>query len=238
MIKFSMVDVESVTSSVPRSNFDEAALDTLADMILESGGILKPLVLKNTGFEQYSVFDGHFEYYAAVRAREKNPREGETVNAFIILPENESAVVKQAATLTSFMNKDSVAAAKTEMPQLIEAMPSNGLIQQVEKLLYRQQASLDEQLKTINEKLDKLIPPPPPPKPNLLTATKQEIIEAMKNEKQADSAWNAIEHWKQEGRVLSWDNLKKSIKSKEHKIKNFAEGTYKKLQEVADIPHQ
>lgn len=94
-----MVDVASITSSVPRSNFQEADLDILSDKILESGGILKPLILKKTGFEKYEVIDGHFEYYAAVRAREKNPSDGEMVNALIISSDNEEAVLKQAAVL-------------------------------------------------------------------------------------------------------------------------------------------
>jgi hypothetical protein len=97
MTNFLMVDVASVTSSIPRSSFNEANLDILADMILESGGILKPLVLKKTGFEKYEVVEGHFEYYAAVRAREKNPSEGEMVNALIFTPEEEEAVLKQVA---------------------------------------------------------------------------------------------------------------------------------------------
>ena len=92
MTKFLIVEIEGVTSSVPRSNFEETDLDTLADSILESGGILKPLVLKKIGFEKYEVIDGHFEYYAAVRAREKNPNRGEIVNAFIIPDEKEDAV--------------------------------------------------------------------------------------------------------------------------------------------------
>ena len=94
-----MVDVESVTSNVPRSNFQEADLEILADLILESGGILKPLVLKKTGFEQYEVVDGHFEYYSAVRAREKNPSEGDMVSALIISSENEDVALKQIASL-------------------------------------------------------------------------------------------------------------------------------------------
>ncbi|MEH2252855.1 MAG: chromosome partitioning protein ParB [Nostoc sp.] len=99
MIKFFMVDVESVTSNVPRSNFQEADLEILADLILESGGILKPLVLKKTGFEKYEVVDGHFEYYSAVRAKEKNPSEGDMVSALIISSENEDVALKQVASL-------------------------------------------------------------------------------------------------------------------------------------------
>jgi hypothetical protein len=101
MTEFFMLDVSSITSSVSRSNFQEADLENLADMILESGGILKPLVLKKIGFEKYEVIDGHFEYYASVRAREKNPSEGEMVNSLIISSEKEEAVLKQAAVLRS-----------------------------------------------------------------------------------------------------------------------------------------
>ncbi|MBI1242332.1 MAG: chromosome partitioning protein ParB [Nostoc sp. RI_552] len=106
MTDFLMVDVASVNSSIPRSNFHEADLDILADKILESGGILKPLVLKKIGFEKYELLDGHFEYYAAVRAREKNPDEGEMVNAFIIPSEKEEAVLKQATILSSLNSSD------------------------------------------------------------------------------------------------------------------------------------
>ncbi|MEA5514043.1 ParB N-terminal domain-containing protein, partial [Nodularia sp. UHCC 0506] len=101
MTNFLMVDVAGVTSSVPRSKFAEADLNILADKILESGGLLKPLVLRKIGFEKYEVIDGHFEYYAAVRAREKNSDEGEMVNALIIPSEQEEAVLKQAVILKS-----------------------------------------------------------------------------------------------------------------------------------------
>jgi len=39
-------------------------------MILDCEGIIRPLVLKLTG-QRVAVVDGHFEYHAAVRAREK-----------------------------------------------------------------------------------------------------------------------------------------------------------------------
>lgn len=99
MLNFSLVDVKSIISDVPRSNFVEADLDNLADMILETGGIIRPLVVKMTGAESYTVVDGHFEYYAAVRSKEKDPRKGEMVNAFIISPKSEQIVKKQAEAM-------------------------------------------------------------------------------------------------------------------------------------------
>jgi predicted nucleic acid-binding OB-fold protein len=98
MTELLRVDIESVSSSQSLSNFSKADLDLIADRILESGGLLKPLVLKKTGFEKYEVVDGHFEYYAALRAYEKNPHAAE-VNALIIPPESEKSVVKQVEAL-------------------------------------------------------------------------------------------------------------------------------------------
>jgi len=69
MISFSLVDVKDITSNMTRSSFPEADLDRIAQMILDCEGIIRPLVLKLTG--QRVAVDGHFEYYAAVRAREK-----------------------------------------------------------------------------------------------------------------------------------------------------------------------
>ena len=96
-MKFYTVDVKNITCDVPPSNFPNDALNTLADIIIESGGIIRPLILKTIGLETYAVVDGYFEYYAAVRAREKNPRQCEMVNAFVISPKNEDEIFKQVA---------------------------------------------------------------------------------------------------------------------------------------------
>ena len=48
---------------------------------------------------QRGIFLILFEYYAAVRAREKNPRQGEMVNACVIAPKVEDLVVKQVVSL-------------------------------------------------------------------------------------------------------------------------------------------
>lgn len=162
MTTFLMVDVESVTSSIPRSNFLETDLDLIADMILESRGILKPLVLKKTGFEKYEVVDGHFEYYAAVRAREKNSSEGEMVNALIVSPEKEEAVVKQAAALKSLESSNN------QVKTSIEKMPSESRLANIELRfekqinefraeLARDRQRLEDKLKEIESKTPKQI---------------------------------------------------------------------------------
>lgn len=95
MFDFYLVDVKNITSDVARSSFDESDLERLADLVLESKGIIKPLILKPIDVDEYTVIEGHFEYYVAVRAKEKNPRQGEMVNAFVISQKNEENISKQ-----------------------------------------------------------------------------------------------------------------------------------------------
>ncbi|MFM6401842.1 hypothetical protein [Planktothrix sp.] len=96
MIKFSLVDVSSIQASVPRSNFSEEQIEQLADMILECEGVLNVILLTQTGINNYRVLAGDLEYYAALRAKEKNPRQGEMINAVIVQPQNQEVLLKQA----------------------------------------------------------------------------------------------------------------------------------------------
>jgi hypothetical protein len=89
------VDVKSITSDVPRSEFSEAEIDTLADLILECQGVLKPIFLQQVDLEHYKVIEGDLEYYAAVRAKEKNLRQGEMINAIIVSPAQEQSIKQQ-----------------------------------------------------------------------------------------------------------------------------------------------
>ncbi|YAF94279.1 MAG: chromosome partitioning protein ParB [Nodularia sp. CChRGM 3473] len=120
MMNFFLVDVKSITSNEPRSNFAETDLENLADIIIDTGGIARPLVVKMTGVESYAVVDGHFEYYAAVIAREKNPRQCEMVNAFIISPKDEDKIFKQVAVYRRLDSKN-----KAEIKTPIEENKNN-----------------------------------------------------------------------------------------------------------------
>ncbi|MEG4529008.1 ParB N-terminal domain-containing protein [Microcoleus sp. D2_18a_D3] len=95
----SLVLVKKITSTVPRSNFAERDLEKLAQLILELGGLINPIILRRNGMDSYEIVDGDFEYYAAVRAREINPMKGETIGAFILEPENEGLLLEQVQAL-------------------------------------------------------------------------------------------------------------------------------------------
>ena len=98
-MKHFLVDVARISSEEPRSTFDSQMVERLADSILESGGLLEPLVLVASGPEDFKVVDRHLEYWAAVRAREKNPQKGEMVNAYVIVPEKAIPVGRQLGVI-------------------------------------------------------------------------------------------------------------------------------------------
>ena len=90
----SLVDINNIHTTQARSLFSESALETLANLMLQTGGIIQPLIVKKTGLEQYEVIEGHFEYYAAVKAQEIDD-DFEMIRAFIISDEKENFIQKQ-----------------------------------------------------------------------------------------------------------------------------------------------
>ena len=95
----SLVLVKKITSTVPRSNFADRDLEKVAQLILELGGLINPIILRRNGMDAYEIVDGDFEYYAAAKAREINPQKGETIGAFILEPENEELLLEQVQAL-------------------------------------------------------------------------------------------------------------------------------------------
>ncbi|MEG4571324.1 ParB N-terminal domain-containing protein [Microcoleus sp. N3A4] len=95
----SLVAVKRITSAVPRSNFAEPDLEKLARLILESGGLINPIIVRRNGMDAYEIVDGDFEYYAAARAKEIEPFKGETIGAFILEEENEEILLEQLKIL-------------------------------------------------------------------------------------------------------------------------------------------
>jgi hypothetical protein len=96
----SIILVKYVESPVPVSQFPLNEVEEAARLIVEGEGIINPLVVRRNGFdeqmnEHYLVVEGHFECYAAKRARELDLRRGETINAYIIDADNENILKRQ-----------------------------------------------------------------------------------------------------------------------------------------------
>jgi hypothetical protein len=94
-ISHAIVLVEDIQSSLPRSKFSEADLDEAAKLLLKIEGVITPPILLQSGLDSYKVIEGHFEYYAALRAEEIDPLKGETINAYLVEDEKDLAVYKK-----------------------------------------------------------------------------------------------------------------------------------------------
>ena len=104
----SLVAVKKITSTVPRDNFADRDLEKVAQLILELGGLINPIILRRNGMDAYEIVDGNFEYYAATKAREINPMKGETIGAFILEPENEGLLLEQVQALRKSAKTDNL----------------------------------------------------------------------------------------------------------------------------------
>jgi ParB-like nuclease domain len=148
MIKCYFVDVKDISSTVPKSKFKKAAIDRLADAILAADGLLRPLILQETGVEKYTVIEGHREYYAAVRAKEKDITKAEMVNAFIIDANFHKSAIMQLDLLTG-SELSSPVVDPTPDPQIFTDL----LAESIDRLLPTITASICTQIQPIISQL-------------------------------------------------------------------------------------
>jgi len=139
----SLVAVKKINSNVPRSEFLEDELNRTAELILKAEGIINPPVIRRTSLESYEVVNGHFEYYAAVKAREIDPRKGEMIGAFIIESENEKVLMDQVEAVRNRGLNNQVQL--TEI-QPLESVKSSNEVIQVESILPKIESLIDKKL--------------------------------------------------------------------------------------------
>lgn len=116
-MKYMFIDVADISPVRPATDFSGAMIERLADSILENGGLVRPLVLRQKGPGKYEVADGHMEYWAAVRARKKDPRRGETINAFVVEQKSAEAAARQLSIVSGLKQDVSAPAAGREEPR-------------------------------------------------------------------------------------------------------------------------
>ncbi|MEB3175003.1 MAG: chromosome partitioning protein ParB [Cyanobacteriota bacterium] len=163
MPEFGRVDVQSIHSEVSRSTLSESDIEQLADAILANGGLLQPLILKQTSVESFLVLEGHFEFYSAVRAREKNPRQGEMVNAFVLSSSEEATALEQIKLLRKQIDTSPPVIPPATVPD------SSGLapwitsfemrLSEIRELIFQNQQVIDLRLKKLEEESIKPLPP-------------------------------------------------------------------------------
>jgi hypothetical protein len=73
MLLAKLLETEYISSDRRKDKFSETEIEELAHKILAANGVINPIVVKQVGPLSYSVVEGHFEFYAALRAKEINP---------------------------------------------------------------------------------------------------------------------------------------------------------------------
>lgn len=173
----SLVAVKKITSNAPHSKFLETDINQAAQLILKAGGLINPIIIRRTGIASYEVVDGHFEYYAAVKAREIDPLNGENIAAYIIEPDNEEVLLAQIKALrrreSDNLREEAIQSAPSSSIESQPLQPSSSseipdiknLVQQLEQSLAAILSSkIEESVKTLEANL------------------KSELLEAIRNE--------------------------------------------------------
>lgn len=151
MVDFFLVETKSISSSQSASNFDQSQVDKLAKLILDADGLLRPLILKQTGLEKYEVVSGHLEYHAAVRAKERNAQKAEMVSALVIEPKEEKIAIQQVQLLEKLSSS-------TETSSSISINQLDNLASSLEDLFNRELKSMTDKLETNLKHISDQIP--------------------------------------------------------------------------------
>ncbi len=157
MWKFLRVDITDINPSLPRETFSETELENLANLIIEMGGLIRPVILKKADNkkidERYNIISGDLEYYASVIANQKVP-DIEMINAFVVDKEAENIALEQMQLLS---------------PHKIIDNPLELRMSNLEKRLETQlQAIREEYQKEIKRLEEKIMISPPPPSKSIL----------------------------------------------------------------------
>ncbi|WP_373537434.1 ParB N-terminal domain-containing protein [Microcoleus sp.] len=161
----SLVAVKRITSAVPRSNFAEPDLEKLARLILESGGLINPIIVRRNGMDAYEIVDGDFKYYAAARAKEIEPLKGETIGAFILEEENEKLLLEQLEILrkTAIIENPSVSVVPQQSSSFEQRLTNietrlENRINELKAEYTREKQALIERVKEVESRIPKPVP--------------------------------------------------------------------------------
>jgi len=198
------LDIDSITSERLRKEFDETELERLARAIISSGGIINPILVRELSPIKYEVTEGHFEYYAAVKASEIEPTFAE-IRAIVlskdlelnegireqidILRKKEFSTTKNIPIISEQGNKrdydrleklllDRFSQLETKLNSSLSVSPD---IRQIEEFFSKHEERiialekhLLDRLSNLEDKIQHLIPPPPP-KVCINSASKKEL---------------------------------------------------------------
>lgn len=148
ILNTSSVDLEGITSSVSRSQFDESELEYLANLFLKSGDTVSPILLREKSPIAFEVLAGHREYYAALKAQEIDSR-FESIRAYIVPSDRENSILEQ---YEYFHTSNTVAQPNSNLSNS-NSIDQKILISAIEQSIAKQINPLKSSLQDVNAKL-------------------------------------------------------------------------------------
>ncbi|WP_103668451.1 hypothetical protein [Pseudanabaena sp. BC1403] len=104
----SSIDLDMIVSPVSQeiSQFQSSQIEQLANLFLQAGGTVKPILLRRVSPISFEILEGYFEYYAALKAQEIDDQ-FTAIRAYVVPTEIESTILEQYNFLRSLDSSSS-----------------------------------------------------------------------------------------------------------------------------------
>jgi hypothetical protein len=103
----SSIDLDMIVlPSQESSQFQSNQIEHLANLFLQAGGTVKPILLRRVSPISFEILEGYFEYFAALKAQEIDDQ-FTAIRAYVVPTELESTILEQYNFLRSLASSSS-----------------------------------------------------------------------------------------------------------------------------------
>jgi hypothetical protein len=97
----SSIDLDTITPpAISSSQFPAYKVENLANLFLKAGDTVSPILVRKVSPIAFEVLEGHFEYYAAIKAQEID-EQFTAIRAYVVPPDLEATILEQYQFLRS-----------------------------------------------------------------------------------------------------------------------------------------
>ncbi len=97
----SSIDLDTINPpAISNSQFPIHQVENLANLFLKAGDTVSPILVRKISPISFEILEGHFEYYAAIKAQEID-EQFTAIRAYVVPPDLESTILEQYQFLRS-----------------------------------------------------------------------------------------------------------------------------------------
>ena len=131
----SSIDLDTITPpTVNVSQFQDSHIQNLANLFLKAGDTVSPILLHKISPIAFEILEGHFEYYAAMKAQEIDDQ-FTAIRAYVVPPDLESTIIEQYQFLRSLSTPVAAPATENLAKNLDLAQMEQAIANRLEKTL-------------------------------------------------------------------------------------------------------